>query len=78
MIYLKGTSVPNISRFSLNVKNDFCHLKQVVLVHKHGNHALMSSTKHEDLDVTPEEDITMGNISAPLFIVHTSIAETTC
>ena len=43
------------------------HLKQDIPGHKQGNHAPMLSTKHEALDVTPEEDIPNGAFSAPHF-----------
>ena len=40
------------------------HLKQYLPRHKEGIHARMLSTKHEALDVAPEEDIPNGDFSA--------------
>ena len=34
----------------------------------------MLSSKHEALDVTPEEDIPNGALSAPHFGIHISVA----
>lgn len=33
------------------------HFENVILAHKHGNHAPLPTTKHEALYVTPEEKI---------------------
>ena len=43
------------------------HLKQDIPVQIKGFHTPMLSTKHEALDVTPEEDIANGACSAPHF-----------
>ena len=39
----------------------------VIPEHKHGNPATLPSTKQEAFNVTPEEDIPKGEITAPLF-----------
>ena len=43
------------------------HLKEDIPGHKQGNHAPMLSTKHEALDIAPEEIIPNGIFSAPQF-----------
>ena len=50
------------------------HLKKDLLRHQQGNHAPMLSTKHEALDVAPEEDIPNAAFSAPHFSIHICIA----
>jgi len=40
---------------------------QDIPVHNQGIHAPILSTKHEALDITPEEDIPNGAFSAPQF-----------
>ena len=43
------------------------HLKKELPWHQQGNDATMLSTKHEALDVAPEEDIPNGDFAAPHF-----------
>ena len=80
MVYLKGTRELTTSRVSYKWKKIVTsgHLIHIILEPGQGNHAPQPSTKHEALDITSEEDIPNGEITAPLFWIYPSIDEATC
>ena len=50
------------------------HCKHIIPEHKHGKHASLPSTKHKALDVTPEEDIQMRDMTVSLLRMDMSKA----
>ena len=63
MVYFKGTSKPTNSRLFLDVKKDSC----LMALRNTSSQSTNLETKDEALDVTPEEDIQKGDITAQLF-----------
>ena len=45
------------------------HLKHLILEPKQGNQAHLTSTRHEALNITSEEDIQKGEITTPHFLL---------
>ena len=43
------------------------HLKHLILEPKQGNQAHLTSTRHEALNITSEEDIQKGEIKTPQY-----------